>query len=330
MDNLQEAYLNVYSAQENIEEGLRSAVQRLLGGKKQEPAPATPESRGAQLRQRYNVGPEKSDTSAKRKILDRSKANADRAQKQVDMGNASQSYATAANDAHTRYLKAGYSKYGADDARGKGNKAAKRAAALNREEFDWIVDTLLDEGYDLSTYTVDEFYNICLEEVDQLDEITRSMGRRATQYRRDQEQAAHMERVRVHQEKMANDPAYKKAHMDSLKTHERGSQTQAESFDLFDYLLEYLVAEGYADTNAAAIKIMANMSEEWKESIVEVKLDPRGRPASGPMNVYANPKGKPDQAHLDAVKAYDEKQKKKTPEQRKAELDAYKARKEYS
>jgi len=96
-----------------------------------------------------------------------------------------------------------------------------------------------------------------------------------------------------------------------------------ESYDLFDAILEYLVAEGYADTNAAAIKIMANMSEEWKESIVEVKLDPRGRPASGPMNVYANPKGKPDQAHLDAIKAYDEKQKKKTPEQKKAELDAY-------
>jgi len=42
-----------------------------------------------------------------------------------------------------------------------------------------------------------------------------------------------------------------------------------ESFDLFDYLLEYLVAEGYADTNKAALVIMANMSEEWKQSIVE-------------------------------------------------------------
>jgi hypothetical protein len=107
------------------------------------------------------------------------------------------------------------------------------------------------------------------EEVDQLDEITASMGRRAKKYREEQEQAAHMERVRAHQEKMAK---------------EKESQTQAESFDLFDYLLEYLVAEGYADTNAAAIKIMANMSEEWRESIVEEVLDekkgerPRGLP----------------------------------------------------
>jgi hypothetical protein len=39
--------------------------------------------------------------------------------------------------------------------------------------------------------------------------------------------------------------------------------------DLFDYILEHLVAEGYADTNKAALAIMANMSEEWKQSIVE-------------------------------------------------------------
>ena len=37
----------------------------------------------------------------------------------------------------------------------------------------------------------------------------------------------------------------------------------------FDYLLEYLVAEGYADTNKAALAIMANMSEEWKQNIIE-------------------------------------------------------------
>jgi len=42
-----------------------------------------------------------------------------------------------------------------------------------------------------------------------------------------------------------------------------------EEVDLFDYLLEYLVAEGYADTNKSALAIMANMSEEWRQSIVE-------------------------------------------------------------
>lgn len=42
-----------------------------------------------------------------------------------------------------------------------------------------------------------------------------------------------------------------------------------EDFDMFDFLMEYLVAEGYAETNEAAIAIMANMSEEWKKSIIE-------------------------------------------------------------
>jgi len=39
--------------------------------------------------------------------------------------------------------------------------------------------------------------------------------------------------------------------------------------DLFDHILEHLVAEGYADTNKAALAIMANMSEEWREEIME-------------------------------------------------------------
>ena len=71
---------------------------------------------------------------------------------------------------------------------------------------------------------------------------------------------------------------------------------------------------------------MTELDSEVINQIVETRLDPRGRPASGPMNVYRDPKGKPDQAHLDAIKSYDEKQKKKTPEQRKKELDAYIAR----
>ena len=99
-----------------------------------------------------------------------------------------------------------------------------------------------------------------------------------------------------------------------------------EGFDLYDIILSHLIDEGYADTEEAAERIMVNMSEEWRESIVETRMDPRGRPASGPMNVYANPKGKPSQAHLDAVKSYDAEQKKKTPEQRKAEQDAYRER----
>ena len=53
------------------------------------------------------------------------------------------------------------------------------------------------------------------------------------------------------------------------KEEEGGEEEMEESADLFDRILEHLVAEGYADTNKAALAIMANMSEEWKQSIVE-------------------------------------------------------------
>ena len=46
------------------------------------------------------------------------------------------------------------------------------------------------------------------------------------------------------------------------------AKLRKEEVDLFDIILEHLVAEGYADTNQAAIAIMANMSEEWKRSIL--------------------------------------------------------------
>lgn len=51
------------------------------------------------------------------------------------------------------------------------------------------------------------------------------------------------------------------------------SEQVEERDDLFDSILEYLVAEGYADTNESALVIMANMSEEWREEILEGMSD---------------------------------------------------------
>jgi len=44
---------------------------------------------------------------------------------------------------------------------------------------------------------------------------------------------------------------------------------RAEGYDDFDIILEYLIAEDYAETNEAAIAIMANMSEEWRDGILD-------------------------------------------------------------
>ena len=56
----------------------------------------------------------------------------------------------------------------------------------------------------------------------------------------------------------------------SMKTAaaKRRKRINNEETDLFDAILEHLVSEGYADTNESALVIMANMSEEWKQSIL--------------------------------------------------------------
>ena len=44
-----------------------------------------------------------------------------------------------------------------------------------------------------------------------------------------------------------------------------------DDVDLFDLVKGHLLDEGYADTEEAALVIMSNMSEEWRESIIEAK-----------------------------------------------------------
>jgi hypothetical protein len=399
--NLHEAYMDVYAPQENIEEGLRSAVKRLLGGGKKEAESSKPESRGEQLRKKYNVGPEKSDTSAKRQILDRSRAKAEKDEKDYGDKPFQKQVAQKSKAAHDRYLKAGYSKYGADDATGRGSKAAKRAAALNKEEFEIIVNALIEEGYDLSSYTWDEMYEVCLDEAvkgasrhdtemrkaasterksgiknrlspaagkDNADKMQRDvkffdkltkknrnvvglvtkeevegldegympstqkradkMMKQVSKLRRTASEKGdfgHPESEKKHKQA---DKIYNFSRLTSDLAKKRDKDAKKSEFneDIYDIILSHLIAEGYADTNESALVIMANMSEEWRQSIVEVKMDPRGRPASGPMNVYKQSKPNNDPAFQAALKSVRDADAKKTPEQRKAELDAYKER----
>ena len=44
-----------------------------------------------------------------------------------------------------------------------------------------------------------------------------------------------------------------------------------EDVDLFDLIKGHLLDEGYADTEESALVIMANMSEDWRESILEAR-----------------------------------------------------------
>ena len=48
----------------------------------------------------------------------------------------------------------------------------------------------------------------------------------------------------------------------------KGPNPRNEEIDIYDIILSHLLDEGYADTNENALVIMANMSEEWRESIL--------------------------------------------------------------
>ena len=66
-----------------------------------------------------------------------------------------------------------------------------------------------------------------------------------------------------------------------------------EEVDLYDIILSHLLDEGYAETPEAAEQMMVNMSEGWRDSILEKFISPyEGKPS------YNNPQG-----HSPATKA---------------------------
>ena len=101
----------------------------------------------------------------------------------------------------------------------------------------------------------------------------------------------------------AFDKSYSSAKKDGLKSFNfKGGTYSTESYDLYDTILEHLITEGYADTNENALVIMANMSEDWRESIVEVtgrgRIDPIGNAADYFAGVGERDSRTPEDARL--------------------------------
>jgi hypothetical protein len=65
-----------------------------------------------------------------------------------------------------------------------------------------------------------------------------------------------------------NKPAYDAKQRLLRKAHERRMKMK-EQIDLYDIILDHLLDEGFADSIESAEAIMVNMSEEWRDSIVE-------------------------------------------------------------
>ena len=56
---------------------------------------------------------------------------------------------------------------------------------------------------------------------------------------------------------------------DTIKARLSADNDRQENYDAYDLVLSHLINEGYADTQEAALAIMGNMSEDWRESIAE-------------------------------------------------------------
>ena len=76
-------------------------------------------------------------------------------------------------------------------------------------------------------------------------------------------------RNRPESEKRSKTVEPQKSFGNRLTRSDRQGIRDSYEYDLYDLILSHLLDEGYADTQEAAERIMVNMSEDWRESIVE-------------------------------------------------------------
>ena len=113
-----------------------------------------------------------------------------------------------------------------------------------------------------------------------------------------------------------NQPSVPIKTVSGLKDANKESQSKLnkEQVDLYDIILSHLLDEGYAETLEQAQVIMVNMSEDWRESIVEEVLDEAYVDyRKGKLSTGRSPKETVD-SRLDRLKARATKQEGENPD----------------
>jgi hypothetical protein len=152
--------------------------------------------------------------------------------------------------------------------------AAKRKKRINKEEVETWVNSLIEEGYDLSDYTWEEMYetyaNLNEGRTTSLSALSRESQKRKDDKKRGRPETESETHSRLAMGKFRPGASQEeRAEGGRQVLKDRGKVPKKGGKDMFEHILEYLVAEGYADTNESALAIMTNMSEEWRRSIVE-------------------------------------------------------------
>ena len=116
------------------------------------------------------------------------------------------------------------------------------------------------------------------EEVEQLDEgrytSLSALSRESQKRKEDKERGRRETESEIHGRLMLGKfrpgaSQEERAEGGRQRLKDRGKVPKKGGKDMFEHVLEHLIAEGYADTNESALAIMANMSEEWRQSIVD-------------------------------------------------------------
>lgn len=162
-----------------------------------------------------------------------------------------------------------------------------------QEDFENWVYSFVNEGYDLSEYTWGDMYEIYMnetvnpatsQELNRAAALSTSAGRnrefggpirRALGTSTQEVQAPRGGRpgtVIKRQQRpfgphVVDPSSWKPTY--SKPTPVGGGMTAYEHVDQYDLILGHLLDEGYADTEEDALVIMSNMSEEWKQTIIE-------------------------------------------------------------
>jgi hypothetical protein len=157
-------------------------------------------------------------------------------------------------------------------AREVGKRAEKSAPVRKfwgmKEEIEAWVNQLIDEGYDLSEYTWDEMAEMYLDEA-------AGGGPRLTFMPKSRERniGKHDDWKDKPLEWGERPEAAKKLkrRLNAVVSTQRRQDKETgvkENLDVYNFFLEYLLDEGFATDEESAQGIMVNMSEDWRQSIV--------------------------------------------------------------
>jgi hypothetical protein len=175
---------------------------------------------------------------------------------------------------------------------------------VNEDFNDWV-NFLIQEGYDLDEYSDEELldaYYGGLDEANKGDEYrTKGMPQDAARFYKVKRRVSSTTGTGTRGRRLSlpsrEDGNYYLDMQSDKKNPNRihigGLSGIREEVDLYDIISEYLVSEGFCESYEDADVIMANMSEEWRESILDE--------AKGTILSVTSPKGERRRARFDPI-----------------------------